>query len=80
MLILVRGGSQLAMVDTLRTGTKAAETIIGGMAGGVAYSIINDDTTLMYDIKWVFVVSIALIGLFVLLHWYYEWKTGEPYH
>lgn len=65
------------MVDTLRSGTKAAETILGGMGGGIAYSVIQDGRVPLGEVKMVFLVTMVLMALFILLHKYYEWRKGK---
>lgn len=68
------------MVDTLRSGTKAAETMLGGMGGGIAYSVVQDGKVPLSEVKVVFVVTVVLMALLILLHKYYEWREGEKYH
>lgn len=65
------------MVDTLRSGTKAAETMLGGMGGGIAYSVVQDGRVPLGKFKMIFLVTIVLMALFILLHKYYEWREGE---
>ena len=67
------------MVDTLRSGTKAAETMIGGMGGGVTYSVIQDGLTLDTELIQIFILAVVLMGLFISLHWYYERRSNEEY-
>ncbi len=67
------------MVDILYTGTKAGETIIGGMVGGLVYSIISEGVVGIGDISSIVGVFFVLTFLFFALHWWYERKRGEPF-
>lgn len=66
------------MVDQLRSGTRAAETIIGGMFGGSAFRIVSDGLPGLEGFFWILVMSVAAMALFVGLHWWYEERRGEP--
>lgn len=67
------------MVDWLRSGTKAAETIMGGMAGGIAFSLISDGLLPPREIGILAIVTVILMALFITAHWYYERRRGEPF-
>lgn len=66
------------MVDQLRSGTRAAETIIGGMFGGAAFSIVSDGMPGPEGSFWILVMTVAALVLFIGLHWWYETRRGEP--
>lgn len=68
------------MTDILRSGTRAAETMIGGMAGAFAYSVTTDGIPTGRDLVLILIVAIAIIALFILLHEYYGRVKGEPFH
>lgn len=65
------------MVDTLRRGTRAAETIMGGIYGGASYNWLSDGMTAA-DIVAVMGLTVVLMGLYVALGWYYERRRGQP--
>lgn len=66
------------MVDQLRSGTRAAETIIGGMFGGSTFSIVSDGSLGLDGLFWILVMTVAAMALFIGLHWWYEIRRGEP--
>lgn len=65
------------MVDVLRAGTKAGEVLVGGMAGGVAYSIIEDGIPGTEDLLWIFFVFAVLVLTIIALRLWYERQRGE---
>ena len=67
------------MVDHLYSGTKAAETIIGGMFGGAIYSFTRDGVPSMTDLGWIVILFLVSVGLFMALHWWYEKQRGTSF-
>jgi hypothetical protein len=67
------------MVDLLGTYTDAAETIIGGMAGGFILQLTNDGIPGIGDMFWIAVVFLSFGALFVSGRWWYERRRGESF-
>lgn len=67
------------MVNHLYSGTRAAETIIGGMFGGAIYSFTNEGLPSLTDFGWITILFLSAVGLHVGLHWWYEHQRGEQF-
>lgn len=66
------------MVDILRRGSRAAETMIGGLYGGAAFSGIANGGSIVADVLWITFFYVIVTGLYIAIAKYYESRKGEP--
>ena len=67
------------MVDILYSGTRTAETILGGMFGASIYSFTNSGIPSGVDLALIVLLFVAAVVLHMTLHGWYEMQRGEQF-